>query len=128
MPKLVHLTMPTPLGLGKKGDDGISMELWREKVVADFSSVFLNAWDTKGCEEGGMMMMFLRMGCCFGASWEIERGGKGRRLEYHEKKKLSRSNPVNICPRDWRQDPQMVGWWLLNTLQQKVSLYAKWFH
>jgi len=26
-PKLVHATMPTPLGLGQKGDDGISMEL-----------------------------------------------------------------------------------------------------
>ncbi len=44
------------------------------------------------------------------------------------KEKISKNNPINICPRDWRQDPQVVGWQLLNTLQQKVSLYAKWFH
>jgi hypothetical protein len=31
-------------------------------VVINRSSFFLNAWDMKGCEEGGMMMMFIRMG------------------------------------------------------------------
>ncbi len=127
MPKLVHPTMPTPLGLGQKGNDCISMELWKKKVV-DFFSFFVSAWDMTGCEDGGMMMMFIMMGWCFGASWEVERGGKGRRLEYHEKENFSRSSPINICLRDWRQDPQVVGWWLFNTLQQKVSLYAKWFH
>jgi hypothetical protein len=27
LPKLVHPTIPTPLGLGEKGDDGVTMEL-----------------------------------------------------------------------------------------------------
>jgi hypothetical protein len=34
-------------------------------------SIFLSAWDMKGCEKGGMMMMIVRMGRGF---WDIMRG------------------------------------------------------
>ncbi len=35
---------------------------YEERVVANLFSFFLSAWNMKGSEEGGMMMMFIRMG------------------------------------------------------------------
>jgi len=43
------------------------------------------------------------------ASGEVERGGKGRRLDYHEETSSSRCNIVNMCFRKWGQEPQVVG-------------------
>jgi hypothetical protein len=42
-----------------------------EKNVVGLFSFFLNVWDMKGCEEGGMMMTFVRMGVVF---WGIMKG------------------------------------------------------
>ncbi len=58
------------------------------------------------------------------ASWKVERGGKGRRLDYHVETSSPRCNPINMCFRKWGQELQMVGggdclrggahdaWWL----------------
>jgi hypothetical protein len=33
-------------------------------------------------------------------------------MEYHEETNFPRGNLINICPRNWKQDPQVVGWQL----------------
>jgi hypothetical protein len=60
-----------------------------------------------------MMMMFVRMGGGTMGHHEKLRGGKGRRLDYHEETSSSRCNPVNTHLGNWRQDHQVVGWRLL---------------
>jgi hypothetical protein len=58
------------------------------------------------------------------ASWKVERGGKGRRLDYHEETSSSRCSLINMCFGKWGQELQVVGdgscsrggahdaWWL----------------
>jgi hypothetical protein len=37
------------LKLSQESEDGVSTDLWRNIVVVDIPSFFLNAWDTKEC-------------------------------------------------------------------------------
>ncbi len=66
----------------------------------------------KECEKE-RMMMFVRIG-------DGVVGIRRRRLDYHEETSSSKCSPINIHIRNWRQDPQAVGWWLF---KGKHSLY-----
>jgi len=69
------------------------------------------------------------------ASWEVEKGGKGRRLDYHEETSSSRCSLINKCSRKWGQELQMVGdgscsrggahdaWWLEASGRVKKKRY-----
>jgi hypothetical protein len=45
---------------------------------------------------------------------------KGRRLDYHETTSSSKCNPIKLHIKNWRQGPQVVGWWLF---KGRRSLY-----
>jgi hypothetical protein len=48
------------------------------------------------------------------ASWEVKRGEKGRRLNYHEETSSSKCNPINMCSRKWGKN---LTWWGVVTVQ-----------
>ncbi len=88
---------------------GKEKELRGKGIDVGLSFIFLNACNMKGCEEGGMMMIVIRMGGGFGTSWKGELGEKKEVGASWRSKFLKKDNQVNILSKHWRQDHQMVG-------------------
>jgi hypothetical protein len=54
----------------------------------------------------------------------VEGNGKGRRLDYHEETSFSRCSPINICPENWRQNPQMME--MAAIQREAFTMYDGW--
>jgi len=85
----------------------------REKIVVDLPSFFLSVWDMKKCEKEGMMMMFIRMGGGAMDIREVERGGKGRSLGYHEETSSKDVVQSSYILGIGGKILKWWGWWLL---------------
>jgi len=71
--------------------------------------------DDDVCKDGGW---------CFGASWKVENGEKGRRLEYHEKTNFSRRNPVvTTLTLGSRPRKGLVKVWAKSEAQESHSMF-----